>query len=91
MADEEDPIRVYLRSALSDGESHSPQELAKSFQAGRAKPSDPPDAWRRYLQAVKQQATSLAKLGEVEFMRKGKPVPLEEVKGVVRVRRVARQ
>ncbi len=89
MADEEDPIRSFLRSALADGLSHSPQGLAQSFQASRAKAGDPPDAWRRYLQAIKQQATSLAKAGEVEFLRKGKPVPLEEVKGVVRVRKKA--
>ncbi len=87
MADEEDPIRLFLRSALSDGESHAPQQLAQAFQASRGKPHDPPDAWRRYLQAIKQQSMSLAKLGEVEFLRKGKPVPLDEVKGVVRVRK----
>lgn len=86
MADEEDPIRAFLRSALADGESHSAQELAQKFQAGRAKASDPPDAWRRFLHAFKQQALSLAKQGEVEFLRKGQPIPLEEVKGIVRLR-----
>lgn len=88
MADEEDPIRSFLRAALSDGESYAPQQLAQNFYATRAKDSDPPDAWRRYLQAFKQQITSLAKAGELEYLRKGKPVPLEEVKGVVRVRKV---
>jgi len=86
MADEDDPIRAFLRSALADKESHSAQELAQAFQAGRAKASDPPDAWRRYLQAFKQQAMSLAKQGEVEFLRKGKPIPVEDVKGIVRLR-----
>jgi hypothetical protein len=89
MADEEDPIRSFLRSALTDGESHAPQKLAQDFYATRAKAGDPPDAWRRYLQAFKQQITSLAKAGEVEYLRKGKPVPLDEVKGVVRVRKKA--
>jgi len=87
MADEEDPIRAFLRSALSSGESFAPQKLAQDFYATRAKAGDPPDAWRRYLQAFKQQITSLAKAGELEYLRKGKPVPLEEVKGVVRVRK----
>ncbi len=87
MADEEDPIRAFLRATLSDGQSHAAQELAQAFQASRAKASDPPDAWRRYLQAFKQQALSLAKAGEVEFVRKGKPIPLDEVKGIVRIRR----
>jgi hypothetical protein len=90
MADEEDPIRSFLRGALADGESYAPQQLAQNFYATRAKAGDPPDAWRRYLQAFKQQITSLAKAGEVEYLRKGKPVPLDEVKGVVRVRKAAR-
>lgn len=89
MADEEDPIRSFLRSALTDGESHAPQKLAQDFYATRAKAGDPPEAWRRYLQAFKQQITSLAKAGEVEYLRKGKPIPLDEVKGVVRVRKVS--
>lgn len=87
MADEEDPIRAFLRSALVAGESYSPQQLAQNFYATRAKAGDPPDAWRRYLQAFKQQITSLAKAGEAEYLRKGKPIPLEEAKGVVRVRK----
>jgi hypothetical protein len=87
VADEEDPIRAFLRASLTDGESHAAQELAQAFQASRAKASDPPGAWRRYLQAFKQQALSLAKAGEVEFVRKGKAIPLDEVKGVVRIRR----
>lgn len=87
MADEEDPIRSFLRSALDDGDSHAAQKLAQDFYATRAKAGDPPDAWRKYLQAFKQQITSLAKAGEVEYLRKGKPIPVEEVKGVVRVRK----
>ena len=89
MADEEDPIRSFLRSTLGDGESHAAQKLAQDFYATRAKAGDPPDAWRRYLQAFKQQMTSLAKSGEAEYMRKGKPIPLDEVKGVVRIRKKA--
>jgi hypothetical protein len=87
MSDEEDPIRHFLRSALTDGQSRAPQQLAQAFHAERAKAGDPPDAWRRYLLAFKQQAMSLAKQGEIEFIRKGKPVPLDEIKGVVRLRR----
>jgi len=87
MADDKDPIRVFLRSALEDGESHSTTELAQAFQASRAKASDPPNAWRRYLQAFKQQAMSLAKQGVAEFVRKGEPIALEDVKGIVRIRK----
>jgi Protein of unknown function (DUF3253) len=89
VADEEDPIRSFLRFTLGNGESYAPQKLAQDYYATRAKAGDPPEAWRKYLQAFKQQITSLAKAGEVEYLRKGKPVPLEEVKGVVRVRKKA--
>lgn len=89
MSDTEDPIRLFLQTALTDGTSKGPQELARAFHATRAKPSDPPDAWRRYLTAIRQQALSLARLGELEFLRKGKPIAPEDVKGVVRIRRKA--
>jgi hypothetical protein len=87
MSDLEDPIRLFLLNALSDGKSKAPQELARAFHASRAKPSDPPDAWRRYLTAIRQQALSLARLDQLEFLRKGKPVAPDEIKGVVRIRR----
>ncbi len=85
-ADGEDPVRLFLLSALTDGKAKAPQELARAFYATRAKAGDPPEAWRRYLTAVRQQALSLARAGQVEFVRKGKPVDLDEIKGVVRVR-----
>jgi hypothetical protein len=87
MIDTDDPIRLFLLSALADGKSQAPHELARAFHATRAKPSDPPDAWRRYLTAIRQQALSLARVDLVEFLRKGKPVAPDEVKGVVRIRK----
>ncbi|MDR3441242.1 DUF3253 domain-containing protein [Telmatospirillum sp.] len=87
MSDQEDPIRLFLRTALADGKSKAPQELARAFHQERAKPSDPPDAWRRYMTAVRQQALSLARAGELEFVRKGKVVEPDDVKGVVRLQR----
>ena len=89
MSDSEDPVRLFLLQALTDGKSRAPQELARAYYDTRAKPSDPPDAWRRYLTPVRQQALSLARAGQVEFLRKGKPVPPDEVKGVVRIRKAA--
>jgi hypothetical protein len=87
MNDNEDPIRLFLLTALADGKSQAPQELARAFQASRAQPSDPPDAWRRYMTAIRQQALSLARLDQLEFIRKGKPITPDEIKGVVRIRR----
>ena len=82
----QDPIRLFLLAALADGKSKAPQELARAFQATRAKASDPPEAWRRYLLPVNQQALSLARAGQIEFLRKGKPIEPDDVKGVVRIR-----
>ena len=68
------------------GKSISPDQAAKAFAEARARPSDPPDAWRRYLNAARQQALFLARSGRITILRKGKPVdPGEPVKGVIRL------
>ena len=82
----EDPIRLFILSTLRDGRSRAPQELAHAFGDTRAKPNDPPNAWRKYMVAVRQLSLSMARTGEVEFTRKGVKVDPETVKGVVRLR-----
>lgn len=72
--------------ALGSGKSASPMDVARAYAAARAKPGDPPDAWRRYLNAVKQQMVHLARSGRIEIVRKGKPVDPNDFKGVVRLR-----
>ena len=62
------------------------RDALRAFAATRAKPSDPPDLWRRYLPAVRQQALHLARQGRIAILRKGKPVdPNKPVKGVIRL------
>ena len=62
---------------------------ARAFALTRARPGDPPDAWRRYLPAVRQQALHLARARRIAILRKGKPVdPHAPFKGVVRLARV---
>jgi len=82
----EDPVRLFVLSALSDGSVKATHELARAFHATRAKPSDPPNAWRKYLNAIKQQTVSMARGGKVIFVRKGTPIHPDDVKGVVKVR-----
>ena len=68
------------------GKSISPDQAAKAFADDRARPSDPPDAWRRYLNAARQQALFLARSGRITILRKSKPVdPSEPIKGVIRL------
>ncbi len=91
--DKLDPVaRAILSSlaALEPGKSLDPQDIARRFAEGRRRPSDPPDLWRRYLPAVRQQALFLARNQRVTILRKGKPVALEDgalppIKGVIRL------
>src|SRR3546814_12101974 len=57
-------ILTELRAAGA-GASLSPDDIARAFAEGRRKKSDPPDLWRRYLNAVRQQALHLARAGQV--------------------------
>ena len=84
-----DPVVQTILAVLGDlapGRSASPMDVARVFAAARAKPSDPPDVWRRYMNAVKQQMVYLARTGRIEIIRKGRPVDPNNFKGVVRLR-----
>ena len=87
----EDPVAraiLALIATLSPGRSISPVAAARAFARDRARPGDPPDAWRRYLPAVRQQALYLARQDRLTILRKGKPVdPHAPFKGVVRLGR----
>ncbi len=87
----DDPVAraiLGLVEALPPGRSISPVEAARAFARARARSDDPPDAWRRYLPAVRQQALHLARRGHLTILRKGKPVdPHAPFKGVVRLER----
>ncbi|MCH8098734.1 MAG: DUF3253 domain-containing protein [Proteobacteria bacterium] len=84
----DDPVAraiLDLIETLAPGRSISPVEAARAFALAHARPGDPPDAWRRYLPAVRQQALNLARRGRLTILRKGKPVdPHAPFKGVVR-------
>ncbi len=72
--------------ALGPGGSLGPAEIAQAFAEPRRKKSDPPDHWRRYLNAVRQQALHLARAGRIVILRRGKPQdPQTPIKGVIRL------
>ena len=82
-----DPIAekiLELLTAAGPGGSISPQNVAQAVAESRRKKNDPPDLWRRYLPAVKQQALHLARAGNLVVLRKGKPVDARSAKGVIR-------
>lgn len=85
-----DPIAekiLELLAAAGPDSSISPTQAAQAVAEGRRKKTDPPDVWRRYLPAVKQQALYLARAGKLVVLRKGKPVDAQSAKGVIRYQR----
>ena len=87
----DDPVAraiLKLLETVPPGRSISRVAAARAFALERARPGDPPNAWRRYLPAVRQQALHLARARRIVILRKGKPVdPHAPVKGVVRLAR----
>ncbi|MDG1857772.1 MAG: DUF3253 domain-containing protein [Emcibacteraceae bacterium] len=81
---EEDPIRLYILEAVADGAKVSPNDIAIEIAKDRAKASDPDDVWRKYMLAVKQQAKSLARAGQISILRRGKPIDPNKMKGLVK-------
>jgi hypothetical protein len=68
--------------ALGTEKSASPIDVARAFAQG-----DPdPEAWRRHLTAVRRAAVRLCEAGRIEILRKGKPVPPADMRGVIRLR-----
>ncbi|WP_145136287.1 DUF3253 domain-containing protein [Roseomonas gilardii] len=48
------------------------------------------ESWRGLMRPVRDTAMELARQGEIEVLRKGKPVEPGEVRGVIRLRIAAR-
>ena len=85
MTDHEAIAAEILRQTTERGPDKSicPSEVARALA-----PED--DAWRRLMGAVRATAIRLAREGQVEVLRKGKPVdPAAEIRGVIRLRIVA--
>ena len=83
-----DPVAEAILQALaaSDKPALSAESVCQDIQKSRARPGDGPQAWRKYMRAVKQQALHLARNGRIEIVRKGKPVDPDDFKGVWRMR-----
>ena len=85
----DDPVAEMILTVLNGlgaDRSASPMDIARAFAESRARPKDPPEVWRRYMTAVKQQMKYLARDGRIEIIRKGEKVDPDDFKGVVRLR-----
>lgn len=69
-------------ASLGAGASLSPTDIARALS-----PPPPSEAWRGKLSAVRRAAIRLAEAGEIEILRKGKPVAPDAARGVIRLRR----
>jgi len=85
-APRDDPIVVAILDALAESGDLTFQDIARSVARQRRKPKDGPNLWRRYMNAVKQQAIHLAKAGRIEITRKGMAVDPKDFKGIVKMR-----
>lgn len=70
-----------MTRACGPDASLSPSDVAKALAA-----PPPSEAWRGQLSAVRRAAVRLAEAGEIEILRKGKPVDPATAKGVLRLR-----
>jgi hypothetical protein len=77
MSSQVEETLLELLSQVREGESISPNQVAKALDA---------ENWQRELPKVKAIAVGLARQEKIEFVRKGKPVSPEGLKGIYRLR-----
>ncbi len=65
-----------LAQARGAGKTLCPSEAARRID---------PENWRRHMTLVRRTAAGLADEGLIQVFRKGKPVDIREVKGVIRL------
>jgi hypothetical protein len=67
-----------IRQTTARGAARSicPSEVARALD---------PD-WRRLMAPVRRAAAELADAGRIDILRKGKPIPPGEMRGVIRLR-----
>ncbi len=82
------PLELFLLDHLRARApvSADPVAVARAFHAATQPDDTDPEAWHRHLSAVRRAAVRLAGLGQVEILRKGKPVAAEAARGVIRLR-----
>jgi hypothetical protein len=65
-----------LAAACGPGSSISPSEVARDLAV----------EWRPLLGPVRRAAARLAAAGQIDILRKGRPIPPEALHGVIRLR-----
>jgi hypothetical protein len=73
--------QAILQLLAARAKSISPSDAARVLAGNPAG-----DSWRRSLAPIRLAAMRLAKAGQIELLRKGKPVAPEDARGVIRLR-----
>ena len=63
-------------AARGAGRSICPSEVARALA---------PEGWRPLMAAVRREAATLAGAGQLDILRKGKPIAPEAMRGVIRL------
>jgi len=85
MAQSVEDSLIALLTQKGASSSLNPNDLAKALSQ-EAGGEEEAKRWRRYLPKVRQAALNLARIGQVEILRKGKPVEPFGLKGIYRIR-----
>jgi hypothetical protein len=67
-----------LVTARGPTASICPSEVARTLHG--------PEEWRSQMTNIRRVAITLLQTGQIEILRKGKPVTANEVRGVIRLR-----
>ncbi len=73
---------VILRLCAARG----PERSICPTEAARVLAGEADEDWRRRLPDVRAAAVALARAGRLEILRKGKAIPPDELRGVIRLR-----
>lgn len=82
----DDPIAQLIMAMVVSGKEVAPKDVALAYWKEHRKQHDRPDAWRKYLLAVRQQAVYLARGGKIEIVRKGFVADPNDFRGLVKLR-----
>jgi hypothetical protein len=81
MSDPAERAILDLVTARGPAKSICPTEAARRLAGD---PAD--DSWRKFLHPIRLAAQRLARSGQVDILRKGRPIAPEDVHGVIRLR-----
>ena len=75
-----------VRAALRDIERRGKESSIDPGTIARELVGSDPDTWGKLMKALRAVLMQMARDGEIEFLRKGKPIAPEELRGVYRLR-----